>query len=314
MYLFHLNNQDWLASLFGGISLLYRQTNIVWMFFLASYTSLTIIAKYTEKAKKKSRPAQVIKATAPQILQSCGGYAIFGLLFLAFVVLNRGRICRLNVAIQVKLILCNVHITGIVVGDRNAHEAALHIPQLLYFVGFVSCFSFQYIFTPSNARAFCTFAAKNRLAVAATVLLMALALYKFTYAHPYLLADNRHYTFYLWRRILSRESPSFLKYMYIPVYAFSAFSGLTVLQGKDTLWKCLFVACTAVSIVPQQLLELRYFLIPFVVWRLNIVASSTYQLVVEFVLNITINCFVLYLFLYKPFKWTGSHAMQRFMW
>ena len=42
MYLHHINNQEWLASLFGAISLLFRQTNIVWMFFLAAYSSLKV--------------------------------------------------------------------------------------------------------------------------------------------------------------------------------------------------------------------------------------------------------------------------------
>jgi alpha-1,2-glucosyltransferase len=43
MYMFHVNNYEWLASLFGAISLLYRQTNIVWIFLLAAHKSFTVL-------------------------------------------------------------------------------------------------------------------------------------------------------------------------------------------------------------------------------------------------------------------------------
>ena len=40
-------------------------------------------------------------------------------------------------------------------------------------------------------------------------------------AHPYLLADNRHFTFYLWRRVISPASLPAQRYAWLPLYALS---------------------------------------------------------------------------------------------
>ena len=37
-----------------------------------------------------------------------------------------------------------------------------------------------------------------------------------TMAHPYLLADNRHFTFYLWRKVIMQHWT--LKFLLIPIY------------------------------------------------------------------------------------------------
>ena len=38
-------------------------------------------------------------------------------------------------------------------------------------------------------------------------------------AHPYLLADNRHYTFYLWRKVIKAHWS--MKYLLVPLYVYS---------------------------------------------------------------------------------------------
>ena len=42
MYLFDLEDHTYLAALFGFLSLLFRQTNIVWVFFVAAKYSVTV--------------------------------------------------------------------------------------------------------------------------------------------------------------------------------------------------------------------------------------------------------------------------------
>ena len=59
MYLHHLTHSYWLASFFGIISLLFRQSNIVWMFFLAAHSSLKIILRQSEKCNNTSFPTLV---------------------------------------------------------------------------------------------------------------------------------------------------------------------------------------------------------------------------------------------------------------
>ena len=158
-----------------------------------------------------------------------------------------------------------------------------------------------------------SYATKRFFRVLLVGALMAAIVARLTYVHPYLLADNRHYTFYIWRRVFGRDD--WLPLACIPIYLFTAFAIENTLRGKDGLWKCLYTACVCISLVPQQLLEFRYFLTPYVLWRLNIAANaSTYQLVIEFLVNLIVNGLTLYMFLYKPFKWSNSHEWQRFMW
>lgn len=95
MYLYHLNRHDWLASFFGAISLLFRQTNIIWLFFIASYTSLQIITANVDKLKKKNTRSRVMNSIALQIGMTCGGYIIAGLIFLFFIIFNKGKALRL---------------------------------------------------------------------------------------------------------------------------------------------------------------------------------------------------------------------------
>ena len=58
------------------------------------------------------------------------------------------------------------------------------------------------------------------LLMLSSLLLMVASIHVFTYAHPFLLADNRHYTFYLWRRVISRLRYASLVHMHV-AYAFS---------------------------------------------------------------------------------------------
>lgn len=39
MYSLHLDGNDWFASFIGALSVLFRQTNIVWVFFVASQSA-----------------------------------------------------------------------------------------------------------------------------------------------------------------------------------------------------------------------------------------------------------------------------------
>jgi alpha-1,2-glucosyltransferase len=47
------------------------------------------------------------------------------------------------------------------------------------------------------------FCRRHFIFVAASAVGLAGMVSAYTLAHPYLLADNRHYTFYIWRRIIT---------------------------------------------------------------------------------------------------------------
>jgi alpha-1,2-glucosyltransferase len=136
-------------------------------------------------------------------------------------------------------------------------------------------------------------------------------------AHPFLLADNRHYPFYVWKNLFRRFAPA--KYLFVPAYLVCA----TVMQrawsgerAQSRLFQLLFWAVTALCLVPTPLLEPRYFLTPFLLWFLHSaprLIESVLRSCAAVALYVAINAATLYVFLRRPFTWAdGSEA--RFMW
>lgn len=174
-------------------------------------------------------------------------------------------------------------------------------------------FSFPWILTPYNLKKFISFSLKHFMVLIFINLLLFLLIMYQNEPHPYLLADNRHYTFYLWKRILGKQE-SYFRFGLIPAYCLSAWSFISLLERKDTLLKCLIALCTMLSIVPQKLIEFRYFIPAFVIWRLNLITNSSVCLTIEFIFNILINLLTVYIFLYVTFKWSDTNEVQRFIW
>ena len=134
-----------------------------------------------------------------------------------------------------------------------------------------------------------------------------------TIVHPYLLADNRHYTFYVWKRLF--EYRPWVRFVLFPAYAFGAYAVRQILKQRQSfLFVTAFFLCTFVSLVPQRLLEIRYFFIPFVLFRLHVPAQSGAALVLEFLAFVVVNTAALYLFVARPFYWDDTPLVQRFMW
>jgi alpha-1,2-glucosyltransferase len=82
------------------------------------------------------------------------------------------------------------------------------------------------------------------------------------------------------------------------------------------LRRALFVLCTVLSLATAPLLELRYFILPFLLYRLHVRdACHKWHLLVEMSLYVIINVVVFYLFLRRPFQWPSEPGvLQRFMW
>jgi len=112
-------------------------------------------------------------------------------------------------------------------------------------------------------------------------------------AHPFLLADNRHFTFYLWRRLLGHPNyGAFIRVALAPVYllcmgVLAARLNASSLpqqplqqhlsqyslqqqqqqrqQQRSALWPVLWFGASAVCLLPSPLLEFRYFTVPLLV-------------------------------------------------
>uniref|UniRef100_A0A8C8DD30 Dol-P-Glc:Glc(2)Man(9)GlcNAc(2)-PP-Dol alpha-1,2-glucosyltransferase n=1 Tax=Oncorhynchus tshawytscha TaxID=74940 RepID=A0A8C8DD30_ONCTS len=301
------------SALISVFAIFFRQTNIIWVAFCAS----TVVANKmdetwrTEQSKKKDdkSPCQIpfsvsgVKRVMRFLLEFlttanhvkavmlvAWPYILVAVGFIAFIVLN----------------------DGIVVGDRSSHEACLNFPQLFYFFSFALFFSSPTSLCYHRALRFIQNLKKQPLLYLLITGLCLLLVWKFTFVHKYLLADNRHYPFYVWKRIFQKHEV--VRFALIPAYVFAAWNFMDTLKSRSLFWSLALLVCLLAATVPQKLLEFRYFIVPYLLYRLHMPLPSLTRLVLEFLFYTAVNAATLYIFINKTFQWPNSPAVQRFMW
>ncbi|KAK7532258.1 putative glucosyltransferase [Phyllosticta citribraziliensis] len=246
-------------------------------------------------------PVAVIAAAAP--------YAILIFLFGSFVVWNG----------------------GVVLGDKSNHIATLHLPQMLYIWPYILFFSFPILAPsiisavlslvpatalPARLRSWSTPGQKDLLprvtVLAAWTLVGALVVYFNTIIHPFTLADNRHYVFYVFR--ILRAYP-LLKYLAAPLYVLGGWLVVQALgspprlaitpaaeekkqsaesggrkevavpkdvkkedlveEGCQVSFVLVWLATTTLNLTTAPLVEPRYFIVPWIMWRLHFPIGET---------------------------------------
>ena len=135
-----------------------------------------------------------------------------------------------------------------------------------------------------------------------------------TQVHPYLLADNRHYIFYIWQRFYHRYS--WFRYAMCPLYVLAL---MLVHRGIEHLrfsFKFMFWLSVFLVLCFQRLLEVRYFLIPFVLFRLNTRPNLKNRLPqwLELGFYVVLNALTFYIFFTKEIKWKDFKEPQRIIW
>lgn len=297
-------SNHFLAAIFGGLSLLFRQTNIVWVVFFAGITFARLFEKDVVKSQGQAKQlnrsylsaiqAAIHYGLSPKnmskVVLNLWLYGVVVICFLAFVFINK----------------------GIVLGDKEHHQAVFNVPQMFYFSALAVGFAAPVLVSFDKVTRFLKKVRSNVGASVIVMVVMVVAVQQFTYVHKYLLADNRHIPFYVWRKVYQRHW--LVKYVLIPGYAYASWSILDSLSGKGLLWKLTYVICLTVACIPQKLLEFRYFILPFIIFRINVHPLSRFKLLVEFVLFSAVNGGMLYLFLMRPFKWEDQPGLQRFIW
>lgn len=126
-----------------------------------------------------------------------------------------------------------------------------------------------------------------------------------------MLADNRHYTFYIWRRFFQRYELA--RYAIIPAYIFAISTIFNSLDGSIG-FKIFYVVSTVLTLCLQQLIEVRYFLIPFLLLRLNRKSMSRTCTFLEFLINIFINQVTFTIFFHFQVRWADFEEIQRVIW
>ncbi|NXY83270.1 AG10A glucosyltransferase, partial [Alcedo cyanopectus] len=311
-YLMCLCGNHKTSALLGFCGFMFRQTNIVWVVFCAGSVVAEKLneAWKTQLQKKKDEKLSSRKESLPdllRVLQFLIEYLTSPKNLLAVTALTWPYMVL--VAMFFAFVLTN---GGIVVGDRSSHEACLHFPQLFYFLSFTAFFSFPHLLTPTKVRRFLQSLRQHPVQYSLVSITSLLLIWKFTYVHKYLLADNRHYTFYVWRKVFQRHE--LVKYLLVPAYVFAGWSFTDALRSKSVFWILVYFVCLLAATVPQRLLEFRYFILPFLIYRLNIPFPSLHRQLVELAFYVAVNAVSFYLFLNKTFQWPNSDEIQRFMW
>ena len=315
LYLLSLRGKHFLAGIAGMVAILFRQTNIVWVIFSAGLAASHHLKTYYRKRQKKKTTSSTtflfwdfLPAIASQIIQDIcvhpkeiwklvlitlkdvWSYLLILIGFLSFVFING----------------------SIVVGAKNDHSAGLHFCQLFYFASFAAAFSAVHLISFKGLHNYINLWYRKTLVLVILAAVSAAIVWQFTYEHRYLLADNRHYPFYVWSKIYRRHIS--IKYLLIPAYFYAIWSINASLKYKDALWKFFYIICLCANLVPSTLLEFRYFILPYLIYRLNIPVSSDIRLGLELFIHLAINIVTLYIFMDMPFAWPDQTPLQRFMW
>ncbi|KAK6579864.1 hypothetical protein PZA11_007572 [Diplocarpon coronariae] len=283
---------------------------------------------------------------------------------------------------------------GVVLGDKANHVATIHLAQMLYIWPFIVFFSapiivpvaisflhrsFRLVSLPLFPRLLCQYLLVATYSAAALAAVLFIVHFN-TIIHPFTLADNRHYMFYVFRYTILRHP--LIRYLAAPVYLICGYLVYLALssqpensqpitlkknssgheneptssalglarepEGPTTSFVIILLATTALSLVTAPLVEPRYFIVPWVIWRLNVPSfppqfnpqhrkshkdeqgavqvyirrvrfwgweGYDFRLWLETGWLLLINLVTGYVFLYKGFEWKQEPGnVQRFMW
>ncbi|CAG9801046.1 unnamed protein product [Chironomus riparius] len=303
-FYFALKEKYQLSSIFGLFSFLMRQTNIVWVAGIFGTSVINDMMKeiYPKIKLEESTFSQLLFSIKTHLKQPRMLFKLIGQTIKKYY----GYIL-----VIIKFLIFLVKNGSLVVGDKTAHPATLHLSQALYFSLFTLIFGFSLWF--HNIWSFIKQIRNKRfvISIISIAILMALIIRYNTIVHPYLLADNRHYTFYVWNRLYGRNE--YMRYLLIPVYIFGMYVICKSLHGSIG-FKLFYIISTLLTFCLQGLVEVRYFLIPFVILRLfrkDVVKKWTF---IEFLINVFLNYVTIKIFHTIQIKWPDFDEPQRIIW
>ncbi|KAI3796850.1 hypothetical protein L1987_39536 [Smallanthus sonchifolius] len=348
MYLMCLKKNYMCSALLGAVAVLVRQTNIIWVLY-AAFTGVVDLVQAKQKHEddlfpeakndhfvsskgvnissslKRRRSDNTIhtashETSLPSLPDRSSG--LFSEIQSILLVSWRIK-WKLLVSFSPFLALLLAFAAfvvwngSVVLGAKEAHTVSPHFAQLLYYSLVSCCFMAPVHFSKSQAAVLTQSFLKNRplnllLWLLVTIISFLLVHY-FSIAHPYLLADNRHYPFYLWRKIINAHWST--RYLLVPLYVYCWASILSILAKVQKKVRVLayFVASAAV-LVPAPLIEFRYYTIPFffLIFHCRITNDRVWFLMGF--LYTSINIFTMIMFLFRPFHWNHEPGIQRFIW
>ncbi|KAG0092043.1 glucosyltransferase [Podila epicladia] len=117
-------------------------------------------------------------------------------------------------------------------------------------------------------------------------------------------------------RLIRRPTPrDWIRYAVIPVYAAAAWCCWQALATEQTIiWVLIYITATALTLIPSPLIEFRYFIAPYLIYRISMRQPRGAWLLLELLGYTAINMTTLWLFVNRPFHWAHEDGVQRFMW
>lgn len=330
---------EFCAFITAVIAILHRQTNVVWIGF---YFLLAIFDLYSTQMKSNGRKnIKSLMGNIVSLMHFCWKFKMqlifhdlyhYILVFVGFlyfvIVWNEGSVA---------------------VGDQSHHRIseAFHLAQILYFIialfifAMIPSFFFWLRLLIINREILKMQVRRFSHWFLLLMIIFSIFRWRFTFDHPFLLSDNRHFSFYVWRYFLSRQWFSFLL---VPMSAFSfificsefeSFHGWNTNENVSIhkWWLICFVICSSCVLILTPLFEFRYFILPVIIFKLNYFTNidilsilkrkrattlpvflayfliKYWNIVVFFIMDIII----MYTFIFKPFAW-NDHSVARFMW
>ena len=256
-------SKHFISAILFAISIFFRQTNIIWLCFAAACSLLT-------RVDKRIRPEaglleRLAKSTVYLLLQLLPSlrtllpYMLVCIVFSLFIVWNG----------------------GIVLGDKSQHQITLHFSQVSYFVLLTGLFTWPQLITSikritSNLKLL-------MICFIVLTLLFILFAHFYTISHPYLLADNRHYT----HSTFGEESVNYsdhTRYYLSLVYAMTAILMTSLLvHGSSELLALVYWVCVVLVLFLQPLIEFRYFILPYLIFRIHSTHPSVVSVLIDLV-------------------------------
>ncbi|KAH1154988.1 hypothetical protein GLYMA_18G179500v4 [Glycine max] len=304
MYLASLKKNYWFSALIGAFAVVIRQTNIIWVLFVACTGIINISVAHAKHSTKTDEPDVSIKhGLAYATGTNTEGFN-----------LRKRKIVKSIGNSSSSLLASSPSFSS---GAKEAHAVTPHFAQMLYFSLVSVLAQAPMHFTITKAVDLFQMFRKSRALLFFQMFLALvvglLSVHFFSVAHPYLLADNRHYPFYLWKKVIMAHWS--IKYLLVPVYICSWLSIIHMLgKFRSKIWALAYFLATAAVLVPAPLIEFRYYTIPFYFLVLHCNNRDDQSWILTGTLYIGVNIFTMMMFLFRPFHWDHEPGIQRFIW
>uniref|UniRef100_A0A7S1R058 Dol-P-Glc:Glc(2)Man(9)GlcNAc(2)-PP-Dol alpha-1,2-glucosyltransferase n=2 Tax=Neobodo designis TaxID=312471 RepID=A0A7S1R058_NEODS len=327
-----------IVALAGLWAITIRQTNIVWLFYVAAHNFICVVvprlrsdaadrADATEEELAAASPPRAARTrptaavTAGYVLQRIASYLrdvspviLVAAAFAAFIAWND---------------------FAIVLGDKTKHVPIAHWAQVPYFFATIALLlPFSTLYAVGRTVGTGGLRGVFVLGGVAVPLLVAALGDAAVVFHPYLVADNRHFTNALYRHVLRVSWRRMAAVLPLAAGGCAAFMHQTI--GASRNWiasptkgagtnsgssnlapvagELLLLGCVLAACVPQGLLEPRYFVMPLVAHLCHMSrATPRALLALDAMAMLVIHAGTVWVFVNRPFV-APDGSVGRYMW